>query len=108
MPEAIFEDIIKIYPKSSTIVKEIDEVFYDVCEEGSIEVTSFVPSSPTVFGAKIIENKILIELYGAFNLPEFVIVKLSGIRKGRRDRRFPVYTEEEANQNNQFWSSWKR
>ena len=108
MPEAIFEDVIKIYPKSNTVVQKIDEVFYNVCEEGSVEITSIVPSSPIVFGGRTENDKIIIEFYGSFDLPKFVIIKLSGIRKGRKDRRFPVYTEEEANRNNQFWSSWKR
>ena len=40
--------------------------------------------------------------------PEFVTIKVSGIRKGRKDRRFPIFSAEEAEKNNQFWDSWKK
>ena len=77
-----------------------------VCEQEGVNITSFVPSSPCVFGAYVQNDKIYINFKDL--APEFVTLKISGIRKGRKDRRFPIFTAEEAQKNNQFWDSWKK
>ena len=107
MPEAIFEDIIQIqtnYDKSITY--EIDKTFLSVCEEESVTISSFVPSSPCIFGAYVQNSKIYIKFKDSS--PEFVTIKVSGIRKGRKDRRFPIFSAEQAQKNNEFWDSWKK
>ena len=107
MPEAIFEDIIQIQTNyNKNIEQDIDKIFLSVCEEASIAISSLVPSSPCIFGAYIENNKIYINFKDS--TPEFVTLKVSGIRKGRKDRRFPIFSAEEAQKNNQFWDSWKK
>ena len=107
MPEAIFEDVIQIQTNyNSNIEHQIDKVFLSVCEEDSLTISGLVPSSPCLFGAYILNEKIYINFKDS--TPEFVTLKISAIRKGRKDRRFPIFTAEEAEKNNQFWDSWKK
>ena len=117
MPETRFEDIQKIDlseysllsnegKKDLIIEVDIDEEFINVCEEGTIDAISCVTSDPAIVGAKIVDNKIVVSLI-ADEVPEFVVVKLSGIREGRLNKRFVKFTEEEALRNNNFWGSWK-
>lgn len=115
MPETRFEDIMKVSlvdcvllndSKDLIINADIDEEFLNVCEEGTIDAISCVASDPAVVGAKVIDDKIQISVIAQYDCPEFVVVKLSGIRKGRLNKRFVKFTEDEALRNNQFWGSW--
>ena len=118
MPETRFEDVQKINlseygnllsdegKKDLIIDVDIDEEFINVCEEDTIDAISCVASDPALVGAKVVDDKIIVSLI-ADDVPEFIVVKLSGIRKGRLNKRFVKFTEEEALRNNNFWGSWK-
>jgi hypothetical protein len=107
MPEAIFEDIIQIQTDyHENIEHEIDKIFLSVCEENSVMISSLVPSSPCLFGGYVQNEKIYINFKDS--TPEFITLKISGTRKDRKDRRFPIFSAEEAQKNNQFWDSWKK
>ena len=107
MPESVFEDIIQIQTNYNEKIEfEIDKIFLSVCEEGSIMISSLVPSSPCLFGAYVQDDKIYINFKDSS--PEFATLKISGIRKGKNDRRFPIFSAQEAEKNNQFWDSWKK
>ena len=54
---------------------------------------------------KIQNSMLYLEIDGY--APEEIVVKLSGIRKGRLGRRFDQYSKEEAYRNTAFWDSWK-
>jgi hypothetical protein len=106
MPEARFEDVIKVYPMAlRKAIVEISDTFKHVVEEETIEVISCVPSSPVIVGAYAEDSQIYISFEGA--VPEFVTIKISAIRSGRLDQRFRKYSEEEASKNIKFWDSWK-
>tara|TARA_E500000178_G_C17038997_1_gene765492 strand:- start:49242 stop:50039 length:798 start_codon:yes stop_codon:yes gene_type:complete len=118
MPETRFEDIKKINlsdykllsndDKENLIIEaEIDKEFIYVCEENTIDAISCVASDPAVVGAKVVDDKIVVSIDPVDEVPDFVVVKISGIRKGRLNRRFVKFTEEEAQRNNYFWGSWK-
>ena len=97
---------IKIKIKAKETIHFIDPTFIDVVEPESIEVTSAVPSEPCLVGAKIVQGTLRVTV--GQGKTEYVTVKISGIRAGRKDKRFPVYSEEEANRNTQFWDQWKQ
>ena len=69
-------------------------------------MTSAVPSEPCLVGAKIVGCTLRVVIDG--DRPEYVTVKISGVRAGRKDKRFPVFTEEEAQRNTNFWDQWKQ
>jgi hypothetical protein len=103
MPEVRFEDIIIVNWNGQYIHSQpIDPLFIAVCEPNSVIVISATPSHPTIIGARVIENNIIIQV----NSPEYlqkVAIKLSGIRKGVI-QRFQECSREQMNSNNRFWS----
>ena len=99
MPETRFEDVVKVFVEKE-VVYDIDPLFVAVCEPNSIEVISTVPSEPVCVGAKIKGTKIIINSLSPTN----VTLKISGIRKGRKGKRFERFTKEKMIQNNKFWS----
>tara|TARA_Y100001937_G_scaffold7656_1_gene9686 strand:+ start:1014 stop:1340 length:327 start_codon:yes stop_codon:yes gene_type:complete len=106
MPEARFEDVIKIATNKKLHVQhEISKTFRYVVEESTLEIVSCVPSEPVVCGGYIKDGKIFIDFKGG--IPEFVTVKISAIRSGRLNSRFTAYSKEEAEKNLKFWDSWK-
>ena len=106
MPETRFEDIISVSPMTQRCFYiDIDPEYIHVCEENSIKPISYVPSSACICGIKVEGNKLKIEIEG--QVPLEINIKLSGIRKGRRGKRFSKYNQEEAEKNLAFWDSWK-
>ena len=83
----------------------MDPEYIHVCEENSIKPISYVPSSPCTCGIRIEGSRVYVEIEGEG--PEEIVVKLSGIRKGRLNRRFAAYSKQEAERNTAFWDSWK-
>jgi hypothetical protein len=124
MPETRFDDIIVVNTNEEksirhgmllqgkiqefiTLEADIDPEYHHVCEEGTIKPVSYVSSSPCVCGVRVEGLKIILEFSDVLPLPEEVVVKLSGIRAGMKDRRFDKFTKEEAKRNATFWTSWK-
>jgi hypothetical protein len=116
MPETRFEDVIVVNIEekfgenikiNANVKVDIDEEFLFICEESSIKPISFIPSSPCIMGASIENNGLILKFSDILPLPKEVVVKISGIRKGRLNKRFNKYTEEEANRNTKFWDTWK-
>jgi hypothetical protein len=106
MPETRFDDIIVIKPEGrNKIWEKIDSEYLYICEKESVKPVSYVPSSPCSCGITVKDNFLCVEIEGGD--PKEIVIKLSGIRKGRRDKRFKEYSEEEASKNTRFWESWK-
>jgi hypothetical protein len=109
MPEVRFDDIIKIKVyNQKTLSVFIDELYSHVCEPNSIEAISYVASSPISCGLIVKNNILNIEFEDNAKLPEQILVKLSGIRKGCADIRFAPKTEEQMIANRNFWQGWKK
>jgi collagen type VII alpha len=106
MPTPYFEDIIRVKIKSHKTLHMIESTFIDVIEPDTLEVTSAVPSDPTLVGARITGSMLSIVVEGP-KKPEYVTVKISGIRKGRLDKRFPTFTKNQMKDNFIFWDQWK-
>tara|TARA_R110002020_G_scaffold16515_2_gene58243 strand:- start:1973 stop:2302 length:330 start_codon:yes stop_codon:yes gene_type:complete len=106
MPEARFEDIVTFILSDTWTEVDIDPLFIDSCEAGSIRAISLVPSKWAPLGAFVEDDKLYVHHKGDGKIEEDIIVtvKLSGIRRGTKDR-FPVFSEEQMEANNKFWSS---
>jgi hypothetical protein len=62
------------------------------------------PNKPCQVGVAIEDQRIVIELTGCKQgVPTRLIVTVSGVRCGRQDKRFPVFSAEAAQKNNEFW-----
>jgi hypothetical protein len=108
MPEVRFDDLIKLYVNNrSKIEHNIDPIYCHVCEINSIEAISHTTPIPIMCGLKVQKNKLFIDFADQKPLPEYIIVKLSAIRKGRINYRFYPRTKEEKIKNDKFWYSWK-
>ena len=109
MPEVRFDDIIKIKVKNrKKISVVIDSLYVHVCESNSIEAISYVASCPISCGVIVKNNILNIEFQDNVKLPEQILVKLSGIRKGCADIRFAPKTEDQMMANRNFWQGWKK
>ena len=113
MPEVYFEDFLTIKAgnqghQSHTVLKEIDPLFLQVCEEGTIKATAAMPSFPANVGAKVQGPVVEVSVEGASiqSREVDIIVRLSGIRAGMVGRRFAKRTYQQMVKNNNFWSQW--
>ena len=61
-----------------------------------------MPSTPCAISAKVEKDKVVCTLIG--DIPDFIVVKISGVRSGFSNIRFSESTEEEARLNDKFWS----
>lgn len=104
MPETRFEEIMVIPMRSTEMEVAIDKRFLEVCEPGSIIVKSAVPNVPLIIGAFIFNNSVVVRAHGHLSNTTRVVVALSGVRRGRAGRRFPEFTEDQARQNEEFWT----
>ena len=114
MPEVRFEDILicKVGGKGSSqeaSLNLLDERFIQVCEKNSIVPVSAVPSAPALVGVKVTYNTVIVDVQGDYLKDHEieVVVRVSGIRKGRLNKRFANHTYEEMVKNNHFWDKWK-
>jgi hypothetical protein len=106
-PEVRFEDVILAGlpdPPGGRI--PIDPMFLHVCEPDSIEVVGLVPSLPVVLGARVEGHEIVLSRQTYTDRPVSATIKLSGIRRGRQDVRFPRFTREQYERNTRFWNEW--
>jgi hypothetical protein len=108
MPETRFEDVIRVNPKDGDkkVILDIDPEFIFVCDKNSIVPVSHTTSHPCMCGIRVINDKIEITI-DAVQTPKEIVIKLSGIRKGRSGKRFATFSEEEARRNEAFWSTWQ-
>ena len=115
MPEVYFEDFMVIkageHDSDSQVVSALlDKTFMQVCEPGTIRVTSLTPSVPVQIGATIRGPVIEVHLEGERVRTHGIEVcaRISGVRKGMAGRRFAKRTYEQMMKNNAFWDQWSR
>ncbi|MGE0609841.1 MAG: hypothetical protein AB7O62_22310 [Pirellulales bacterium] len=105
-PQVRFEDVLKVRINGVETIHELDSTFLDVCERDSVEVVGVSTPIPTTVGVEVMSARLRITVAG--DLPEYVVLKLSGIRVGRSGARFPRFTESQMHRNNNFWSGAHR
>lgn len=102
-PEVRFEDFVRVPITGPMTTTAIDPRFIAVCEPGSIDVISVTSPFPTLIGAAVDRDQLIVRIPG--DRPPYVIVTLSGIRAGHRNNRFPRMTRDQMLRNHAFWSS---
>lgn len=102
-PDVRFEDVVRVSITGPITTKTIDPRFIEVCEPGTIDVISVASSLPSLIGAAVDRDRLLVHIKG--DPPPYVIVTLSGIRAGHWGFRFPRKTHDQMLRNNAFWSS---
>jgi len=107
-PDVRFEDIIRTHVGRDGVADvEIDPTFIEVCEPGSIQVISTQAEAPVVFGAYVAAGRVMLRSDKPIETGHTaVVIKISGIRKGRSGVRFPRFTRDEFNRNTRFWGNW--
>jgi len=101
MPEVRFEDVIRIRLTGPVTEFPLDSTFLEVCEPESVFVSGFSTPVPATLGISVRGSFLRIETAG--DIPSHVVVRLSGVRLGRRGVRFPEKTREEKEKNDRFW-----
>ncbi len=100
-PEIRFEEVIRIPLRGPVTDHVLDDSFVAVCEPESLWVVGFSTPVPALLGLRVLGNVLRIEAAGV--VPPYVVVKISGVRLGRRGVRFPEHTKEQMERNNAFW-----
>ena len=98
-----FEDVVRVRITGPITTKPIDCRFIEVCSPGTIDVISVTSPLPSLIGAAVDHDQLIVRIPG--DLPPYVIVTLSGIRAGHQGFRFPRKTRDQMLRNNAFWSS---
>jgi len=104
MPEVRFDDHVEISPTKRFSKTPIDFKFLEVCEPDSVKVISAIGDTGSVRYARVEGQEIILSL-PLFMRPKKVFVRLSGIRRGFRNLRFPDRTENQFNHNEKFINS---
>jgi hypothetical protein len=104
MPEVRFDDHVEISPVKRFSKTPIDFKFLEVCEPDSVKVISAIGDTGSVRYARVEGQEIILSL-PLFMRPKKVFVRLSGIRRGFRNLRFPDRTENQFNHNEKFINS---
>jgi hypothetical protein len=106
MPEIRFDDIIEITIGGKETRAIIDPRFVEVCEKGTIVCCGSSTDTPHAVGV-VIEGSTIVVRASLFpwSRPKVVTLRLSGIRKGFRGRRFGDRTEAQFKANNEFINS---
>ena len=104
MPEVRFDDHVEIFPTKRFSKTPLDKKFLEVCEPDTVRVISAIGDSGGVKYARIEGDEIILSL-PLFMRPKRVCVRLSGVRKGFRNLRFPDRTENQFIHNEKFINS---
>jgi hypothetical protein len=102
-PEVIFIEFISHVSKGGEKRVEIDPLFVDACEPGTLRLLSVESED---FGMGLISGRArsgVVELNRALGHGEVVNLMVTGTRKGFTGIRFTESTEEEAKRNAAKW-----
>jgi hypothetical protein len=100
-PQVRFEDVLRISITERETVHPLPREFVDICDLNSLSVIGATSPTPAMIGAEIDDNVLRLHIEG--KLPEYVVVKISGLRAGHGQLRFPRYSEVQKQKNDAFW-----
>lgn len=106
-PEVRFDDVMIVtVPHIPLVFIQIDPRYIAVCEPNSIAVCGCVPLAPIAIGASVVADKIQIRFAEKVTSEKIqVTIRLTGIRRGFADMRFPDRTKEQFDANEKFIKS---
>ncbi|HUU90804.1 MAG TPA: hypothetical protein VM238_06295 [Phycisphaerae bacterium] len=106
-PTVLFFDVteVQIPATASEGRVAVDPLFAEACEPGSVCVLAAQPNVPLAGtpGAQVSDdNEVIVRWPSNGNGGVSMRILLAGVRRGFTER-FPVFTEEQARQNEAFW-----
>jgi hypothetical protein len=126
-PEVRFDDVLTAEVSGAETRLPIDPKYLEVCAPGTVEVCGCVPNRPVLIGAAVEDGAVVIRLFNhkdtktqrLFSFvpsclcgekknppqPLRVVIRLTGIRKGFADHRFPDRTRRQFLANERFIKS---
>jgi hypothetical protein len=105
-PDVRFDDVLSATVADADTWLSIDPKFLDVCEAGTIQVCGCVPDVPVLVGAVVDHDRIRVRLGPReTDEPVKLVIRLSGIRRGFANHRFPDRTREQFEANERFLRS---
>jgi hypothetical protein len=103
-PEVLFFDVITVDLKEEKTTHKVDQLFVEVCEPGTIRVSSIVVDEPMPIGARMTDNQNVLITKGDPERHTMATVTLCGVRRAFAGRRFQERTREDYEANMRFWS----
>lgn len=104
MPETLFEDFAVVTLTEKQQAFELDPRFIEACEPGTLRVTGCVFSQPCVVGASVDHDRLHTVCRVSPTSNVQATFRISGQRRGFTSR-FPAFTREQMERNNEFWRS---
>lgn len=109
-PEVRFDDVMTILITKRKSVFRVDPKYVSVCERGSIRVCGWSADKLlTGCSVRIVDDRMHVEVstpwYRLKTLPCLLTLRLTGIRKGFKGKRFPARTREQFEANERFINS---
>ena len=106
-PEVLFFDVMEFSTSEwdgmhRVCEVDIDPIFLEIVEDGTLKVLSVVPNEITSFSAKIIKGKVIVETSRSATGH----VMIAGVRKGFLGHRFTERTKEQFERNVAFWGGF--
>ena len=102
-PDVRFNDVLIATIVESDNLVPIDPRFIAVCEANSLEVCGCVPDVPVLIGAIVEGDYVRVRMPAPQTTR--VVLRLTGIRRGFHDLRFPDRTAEQFESNERFIKS---
>ena len=100
-PEVRFEETVEVYVRKGISVIPIDQKFIEVCEPGTLKVCSICPSIATIIGGRVEGMQVVVDSQADCT----AVIRVTGIRKGFKNVRFPSRSEDQFKANEQFLKS---
>lgn len=101
-PEVRFDDIIVEWTEQKNTSIAIDPKFLEVCEPDSVEVCGCVANVPVTVGAVVEGSNVEVMFSRQSKKCVRLVIRLTGIRKGFADQRFPNRTKNQFESNERF------
>ncbi|RCS49485.1 hypothetical protein DTL42_13250 [Bremerella cremea] len=102
MPEVRFDDVMEVCTNRAVTEVPIDPKYVEVCEPNSIRVCGAVPNLPVFVGASVSRGTLVIRLDKPSDEKVTISVRLTGIRRGFENKRFPNRSREQFEANERF------
>ena len=106
MPEVRFDDVLVVALDGRRTVMPMDKRFVEVCEAKSIRCCGWSGDRRGSVAVVVSEGSVVITASCfPFLRPQTVTLRLSGVRKGFRGKRFPFRTRRQFDENEAFINS---
>lgn len=105
MPEVRFDDVMRIPITGDVTVAAMDSRYVYVCEPDTIWLDSAVGDTGPILCARVEGTNVVVQVGIAGMRPKNVVVRLTGVRRGFRNLRFPSRSKLQFVMNEMFIQS---